>query len=232
MWVFHRWTILHKTKSLTVFWKIHIFFRGCILQWLTAFHNLNLKKYVLLDVWNLSELKLWTIFKKSLTTNDHWTDEKETLACQAQLTYFLCCLCNSVQTQRILVTEQQSQELAWSHATFSLFKFLVLDFLEYITRQWLFSASFLTYRPVVHFCRSVNSISTRRDRLRPQLYYWHPRIFTTSYGPDIHYIFTVLDTWDYRLLASWISSLFRTLGYIVWCRYVILIGSCVKDRNM
>ena len=33
------------------------------------------------------------------------------------------------------------------------------------------------------FGRSVNPISTRRGRLCPPHYYWHPRIFRPSYGP-------------------------------------------------
>ena len=33
------------------------------------------------------------------------------------------------------------------------------------------------------FSRSVNPISTRRGRLCPPHYYWHPRIFRPSYGP-------------------------------------------------
>ena len=33
------------------------------------------------------------------------------------------------------------------------------------------------------FGRSVNPISTRRGRLCPPHYYWHPRIFIPSYGP-------------------------------------------------
>ena len=56
--------------------------------------------------------------------------------------------------------------------------------------------SFRKYRDVVlggaggamahpDFSRSVNPISTRRGRLCPTLYYWHPRIFRLSYGPDI-----------------------------------------------
>ena len=32
-------------------------------------------------------------------------------------------------------------------------------------------------------CRSVNPISTRRDRLCPPNHYWHPRIFRPSDGP-------------------------------------------------
>ena len=34
------------------------------------------------------------------------------------------------------------------------------------------------------FARSVNPISTRGDRLCPPNYYWHPRIFRPSDGPD------------------------------------------------
>ena len=36
------------------------------------------------------------------------------------------------------------------------------------------------------FSRSVNPISTRRGRLCPPHYNWHPRIFRPSYGP-VHY---------------------------------------------
>ena len=35
------------------------------------------------------------------------------------------------------------------------------------------------------FCRSVNPISTRGDRLCPPNYYWHTRIFRPSDGPDL-----------------------------------------------
>ena len=34
------------------------------------------------------------------------------------------------------------------------------------------------------FGRSVNPISTRGDRLCPSNYYWHPRIFRPSNGPE------------------------------------------------
>ena len=34
------------------------------------------------------------------------------------------------------------------------------------------------------FGRSVNPISTREDRLCPPNYYWHPRIFRPSDGPE------------------------------------------------
>ena len=37
-------------------------------------------------------------------------------------------------------------------------------------------------RPQI-FGRSVNPILTRRGRLCPPNYYWHPRIFRPSYGP-------------------------------------------------
>ena len=46
------------------------------------------------------------------------------------------------------------------------------------------------YRGVVpggappYFGRSVNPISTRGDRLCPPNYYWHPRIFRPSDGPE------------------------------------------------
>ena len=33
------------------------------------------------------------------------------------------------------------------------------------------------------FCRSVNPISTRANRLCPPNHYWHPRIFRPSNGP-------------------------------------------------
>ena len=35
------------------------------------------------------------------------------------------------------------------------------------------------------FGRPVNPISTRRERLYPSYYYWHPQIFRPSYGPVI-----------------------------------------------
>ena len=35
------------------------------------------------------------------------------------------------------------------------------------------------------FGRSVNPISTRRGRLCPPYYYWHPQIFRPSYGPGL-----------------------------------------------
>ena len=39
------------------------------------------------------------------------------------------------------------------------------------------------HAPPPDFGRSVNPISTRRGRLCPPHWYWHPRIFRPSYGP-------------------------------------------------
>ena len=61
--------------------------------------------------------------------------------------------------------------------------YYILDFADYVSR------------PVVPGCvgcamahpdfgRSVNPISTRRDRLCPHDYYWHTRIFRPSDGPE------------------------------------------------
>ena len=72
----------------------------------------------------------------------------------------------------------------------------------------LLKSSFITttkFRGVVRGCagcaiahpdfgRSVNPISTRGDRLCPPNYYWHPRIFRPSDGPD-RYIYRKIAVW-------------------------------------
>ena len=46
---------------------------------------------------------------------------------------------------------------------------------------------------VPDFGRSANPISTRGDRLCPPNYYWHPRIFKSSYGPP-----QISERWKFR----------------------------------
>ena len=56
------------------------------------------------------------------------------------------------------------------------------------------------------FGRSVNPISTRKDRLCPPHYYCHPRIFRPSYGPDQDYSCGLCAKYGFILCSGWKTS--------------------------